>query len=463
MSHLSAHAIDRLLAHVKLLPTSNWPAVMYSAKILHVGLLEDLFSASGIKFRPCRSLAQQGFENAESGMGVCEIEVSNPSAFDVLKHWRRSAIFQPVRSMFFIVSGTTKEWPQAMHAILGFLASLPCEVKHFVEFHLFVEGPAGDVVLDGSLFVDLIRALMQTKCNLFSLYTGDLSFGMDTEQLTMDITTSPIVSPLRSITIESSILLEPTFHRSLLTWFAAASRSLKSLDICFGQPLSASWTTFIRQLHFPNLYHIRVEPLDQTCLAEILQNHPNIVTLELSNLDSLSTFRVPAIRLPSLGLVIGRALDVDRFLRSVTELHALHISLELQVGADVIQGKTFDTNAHLLLLQSLALRPEIADSLTITFPDLDSFTQSFFPTPYSRSRPENSLRISSIQIVLQVECGLKERSVKELLDMILTWLPLFPCLEHVWIMRHSGEVGDHDKGSFTSAVFRAMPHVIVRF
>lgn len=82
---------------------------MYTCRACFLYLSDDFFVEAGVLLT---------FPDRDVGLGACELEFSSGLAIEALPHWRRSPSFQPVQSMFFILSGDSVEWSAQMRLLV---------------------------------------------------------------------------------------------------------------------------------------------------------------------------------------------------------------------------------------------------------------------------------------------------------------------------------------------------------
>ncbi|KLO04505.1 hypothetical protein SCHPADRAFT_1003276 [Schizopora paradoxa] len=462
LSDLSNNTLARLVEWAKLLPKSEWPPLMYSAKILHLNFLEELLSSSGVVFR--KAINGNGKEDGD--LKGCELEISSPEAFVALRHWRRSAIFQPIHSILFIVSGRQTEWPVQMGAILDFLHSLPTDSDdvYFSELDVYMDGTADGSVLDGSLIVNLAQAAFRSRCASFTLHTSDNNFALLPVAENSSVGTPHLESRLRTLRFNTSLLSNPHFLRFLRTW-SSSWNNLAGLHLCFTCPASPNWPSFISLLRLPNLLHALLSAPDPESLFNFFGAHHKVITFELSNTGLLGFWPCPSaplLQLKSLKLLTGPAQDVDRFLQLFLVPSALHIDLELDTeDPNDTRRAIFDTPAHLKFFRALAGRDLSRGALHIKFPDVDCFTEPFFELSEDIViRPERAIRVVGVHVTLHCFDSV---SVSMLLPIVSRWVLLFPCLEYMTLLSTCFEISDLEIRDFLSSITMVKPELSICF
>ncbi|KLO05302.1 hypothetical protein SCHPADRAFT_896371 [Schizopora paradoxa] len=473
LSSLRNNIFDHIVAFAKLLPKDEWIPLMYSAKKFHLEFLEDLFADSGILFRYLHGPTDchGGLEGSGCELSSSEMEISCSDAFDALRHWRRSAIFQPLRSMFFVVSGRAEHLNRQTLAILDFLDSLPPNISHFAEMHIYVDDGMEGTILDGSGIGELLQSVARTLCTSLILHTSDLEFSLDSDAREIETTGLRLrdsTSSLRSLCISSSLLSHSSIQNLLLSWAPSLER-LENLDLCIRGAVPVTWPSFLNQLQIPALRHHHLAAVDRTSLSYLLVSHPHLITISLGNIDENDSARgattTALLQLPSLRLVSGHVRDVHHFFRMVSASPAMNIDLELlpadaATDANHSSKPIFDSQAHNAFLELLARHDHSPGALHIAFPDIDNFNGPFFSDNFS-TRPEQKIRITELHVSLQC----RPSSVPVLLDLIAHWILLFPCVELVLISTGSAhlELSDCDKQEFKESISLSKPRITIHF
>lgn len=410
---LPRQVITTVLVLFKLLPVHEWTAFMYTCRALNLELCERFFGRTGVIFH-ASDVEDSESANSEDGLDRCELEFSSSVAIAALNHWRRSALFQAVNAMFFVVSGRSPAFSSQVHLIADFLSSLPAGGRHFEEITIYVDESYDNTPLDTSLALTLIASALRAGVSKFSFDSAsDTQFHMlSRANLCFRQTENTIFPHLKSFSIRSSILLIPVLQEWVLE-LLSESHGLSALDFCVPRPESTSLSPFVSRIRAPTIKFASLGGVDEAALASFLTYHAMLFSLELYDmlLDvCVPPGTVPAICAPNLKLISGEARNIKRIVGFLDETSVQDVVVKIQLDeagiaqADFVQPLVFDVASHRALLQELAVREVSMSLLIITFPSLHRFVGSFFDVGQN-PRTETRLNVAAIHVILACTDG----------------------------------------------------------